>query len=159
EAAANAAAQCLDLAEHHPTSWAARAFAALQPESYDVVFMHRLHTVWWTGWTDPTRTIVDIDDVPSRSHRRAIGERSRDRVTRWLDDRRLRFSERRIPGAFRFALVCSEADRRYLGHPHVEVVPNVYRPHPLMDLDPLPGDGTSVLYVGTLGYRPNLDGI
>ena len=159
-AAADAAVQCRDLRRHRSTSGVARSFAAARPESYDVVFFHRLYSVWLAGWTDATRAIVDVDDVPSQAYRAAVGRhRGARRVARWLQYRRVRRTERRMPAAFRFALVCSEADREYLGHPHVAVVPNAYRPNPLMDAAPDAGDGCSLAWVGSLAYPPNLEGV
>src|SRR5687767_5205560 len=52
------AALHVDLRNHRPPSRVARAFAAQRPESYDLVVLHRLSAAWWTGWTDPTRTIL-----------------------------------------------------------------------------------------------------
>lgn len=70
-----------------------------------------------------------------------------------------RWSERAVLDRFRFALVCSEADLDYLQHPAVRVVPNCYQPHPLMETSVETQPWRDLLFVGTLFYPPNLEGL
>jgi len=149
-----------NLGWHRPETPTARRFRALRPEQFDVVFLHRLGASWWTGWTDPERTILDIDDVPSQIllDRIRFGT-SLKRIPREFLFRWVRHCERRALDAFRFGLVCSEDDRRYLNHPHVTVVPNAFYVSPG---EPVPecSEGTgSMLFVGSLGYPPNPEGL
>jgi len=160
ESAASAAAWCWNLSSRKANSSASRAFRERQPHRYDVVFLHRLSSAWWTGWTDPARCIVDIDDLPSHFFLASIPHGTLPvRMVKWLRYQRIRMSERRAPRAFRFSLVCSDEDRRYLGHPQVRVLPNCYWHHRAMDQDQPRGGGNTILFVGSLHYPPNSQGI
>lgn len=135
-------------------------FAEVRPESYDVVLLHRLAASWWTGWTDSKRTIVDIDDIPSQ----IIGDRMR-RGTALLALPRAflylwaRHNERRALRHFRFGLVCSERDRRYLNHAKAVVVPNAYWKSAALADTESPAISSDMLFVGSLGYPPNAEGL
>ncbi len=161
--ASNAAASTWNLPQHRPPPEFANAFAALQPETYDVVFLHRLATCWWTGWTDPNRTIVDLDDIPSQYFKHAATHGGLPaRLAKWVRYHRVRLSEQRVLNAFRFALVCSELDHQYLNHPRVEIVPNCYWPHIMMGQSPAdvaPSDEASFLFIGALDHPPNEQGV
>jgi glycosyltransferase involved in cell wall biosynthesis len=139
---------------------AARCFRQLRPADYDIVFLHRLGAAWWTRWTNAENTIVDLDDVPSLLYfdRMRFGTRLLS-APRWLRYRWARINERRILDCFRCSLVCSEEDRHYLRHDRVAVIPNVF--WQLADA-PAPeyraGDG-GMLFVGSLGYPPNAQGL
>lgn len=158
--ASNAAASSWNLPKHKPPDEVAKAFAAYRPQEYDVVFLHRLATSWWTGWTDPRRTIVDLDDIPSQYFKQTASYGSLPaRVAKWVRYYRVCLSQRRMLNAFRFALVCSGLDREYLNHPRVHVVPNSYWSHPAMDQAPPQVNEASILFIGALDHRPNEQGV
>jgi glycosyltransferase involved in cell wall biosynthesis len=138
----------------------ARRLAETRPESYDVVFLHRLAATWWTGWTDRERTIVDIDDIPSQ----IIGDRMRDGTVLLAPARAVlylwcRFNERQVLRHFRFGLVCSERDRRYLAHAKAVVVPNSYWQSHAGEVAGTCDIPSDMLFVGSLGYPPNAEGL
>lgn len=149
-----------DLRRRRPRTATAERFRSMAPERFDVVFLHRLGSAWWTGWTDPRRTILDIDDIPSQIYRdRMRYGTALKRIPRWLLGHWVRRCERRHLDAFRFSLVCSEEDRRYLDHPRVAVVPNAFWiPEGTEIPDRVDGEG-SLLFVGSLGYPPNAEGL
>ena len=128
--------------------------------SADVVFFHGLPAFRWTGISDQKRAIIDIGDIASQYfaqglHRGTLATRP----VKWLRYAWTRYSERVLLNAFRYATVCSEDDQRYLNHPKVRVVPNCYRSHPLMDYPPNPHPSRDLLFVGTLFYPPNIEGL
>ena len=158
---ASAAAVCQwDLRKHQPDQAALQAFKAHNPCDYDVVFLHRLTAAWWTGWTDPHRTIVDFDDIPSHYYLQTTRHGNPVfRFLKWLRYLRIRVTEKRMPNAFRFVLVCSEVDQRYMGHPNVKVISNTYYPNQAMQETPKPGVAGTMLFVGTLQYWANVRGL
>lgn len=159
EAAANAAARCWRLDQHQPDTQAARDLRRVDPRQFDIVFIHRLHPVWWTGWTDPNRTIVDLDDLPSH-HDRQVAQQSevKRRASAWQQYLRIRAGERRLPRWFRYLLVCSDPDRAEFNRPNVITVPNVFTPRLAMNtLQPNP-DSRTILCLGTLAFWPNVNG-
>lgn len=135
-------------------------FRSLRPERYDLVFISRLSNAWGLGWTDPRRTIVDIDDVVSQKFQPAPGLGFKSRLLAMLRYARVRRTERKALDEYRLLLVCSPRDVEYLrGHPHVAVLPNCYWPHPDMDAPPDPEPAGSMLFVATFNYKPNVDGM
>ncbi len=156
-----AAAHCWNLRRHRtPPEWADRV-ARFHPSEYDVVFLHRLSASWWTAWTGARHTIVDMDDIPSQKFLpNTNGGHRLVRILKWLRYQRIRWSQRRMLDMFRYLLVCSEEDKRYLAdHPHVSVVPNSYWPRPEMDQPADKDESGSLLFVGSLTYWPNVDGM
>ena len=158
---ASAAAVCKwNLRKHQPDQEAIQAFEAHHPRDYDVVFLHRLTAAWWTGWTDPHRTIVDFDDIPSHYYRQTTRNGNPVfRLLKWLRYLRIRVTEKRMPNAFRYVLVCSETDQRYMAHPNVKVISNTYYPNKAMEDEPKPGTPGAMLFVGTLQYWANVRGL
>lgn len=149
-----------DLRWHRWRTAVSFEFKKLEPDQFDIVFLHRLGASWYTGWTDSRRTIVDIDDVPSKTYEdRMRYGLSLKRLPRQLLLRWMRRCERRVLDSFRFGLVCSEEDRRYLDHPNAAVVPNAFFvPHAQQIPQRQEGAG-SLLFVGSLGYPPNPEGL
>ena len=141
------------------TSTALR-FREIQPEVYDVVFLHRFGACWWTVWTDPKRTILDIDDIPSKIYydRMRYGN-PLFRVPRWFIYHWARWCEQRNLNAFRYSIVCSEEDRKYLRHDRVVVIPNAFWLPPDSDMPEYVKGNKNMLFVGSLGWPPNADGL
>lgn len=160
EAASNAAAACWRLDQHQPDTPAARELRDTDPNSFDIVFVHRLHPIWWTGWVDPARTIVDLDDLPSHYYRQ-VAEQSEParRASTWQQYLRVRAGERRLPRWFRYLLVCSEPDRAEFDQPNVITVPNVYSPRQAMNAFQPNPDSRTILCLGTLAFGPNVHGV
>jgi glycosyltransferase involved in cell wall biosynthesis len=126
----------------------------------DVVFLDSLAAYWWSGISDSRRTIIDIADVVSQTLWQGLGYGSwPKRPLKWARFVWCKRSERALLNRFRMTLVCSQNDRAYLRLPRVEVVPNSYRAHPLMDA-PRAGDAErDLLFVGSMFYKPNFEGV
>jgi polysaccharide biosynthesis protein PslH len=145
----------------YPADAVAR-FQALRPQDFDVVILKPLGCVWRTGWVDRTRTIVDLDDVPSDQLRQRVDDPNPLlRAAKWGRYRWVRTAERRMLGEYRFVMVASEDAKVDLDHRNVTVVPNVFWPRPEMNEEPLPieRETTPILFVGSLFYTPNLRGL
>lgn len=155
-----ATAMCLNLRKHKPSALRQTLFAQQKPEDYDLIFLHRLASAWWTGIVDPERTLLDMDDIISQQFRQGVSKGNA--LVRLIKLARFyytRWTERRILGCFRHVFVCSHDDKIYLNHPHVEVLPNSYWPVPEMEQLPSQHPPGSMLFVGTLSYSPNAQGL
>jgi glycosyltransferase involved in cell wall biosynthesis len=105
------------------------------------------------------RSVVDIDDVPSRFHaeeaRHSTGfARLAARRKEWIWRRR----ESTILDRFDVAVTCSAEDRAYLGgDPRIHVVPNGFdAPNAAPRSTARPN---RVGFIGALSYEPNLQGL
>lgn len=155
-----ATVRCLRLSAHQPSPQAAALFKAQKPETYDVIFLHRLASAWWTGNIDPQRTLVDMDDIVSQYYAQGLHKGNPlIRPAKYARYYYNRWTEQRMLDAFRHVLVCSQADKEYLHHPKVEVLINSYWPTPEMDTPPAANPPGSILFIGTLGYPPNSQGM
>ena len=145
----------------YPAEAVAR-FQALRPREFDIVILKPLGCVWQTGWVDPTRTLVDMDDVPSDQLRQRVGDSNAlRRAAKWCRYRWVRAAERRMFSEYKYVLVASEDAKDDLNHGHLKVLPNVFWPRPEMRDEPLPleRETLSLLFVGSLFYTPNLRGL
>lgn len=114
----------------------------------------------------PPRRHLDLDDLESRTQRRlsALYRLHGDRAGSAISDaaaNRAEFEEQEILASWDRVYVCSEVDRRALlerGGDRVRTLPNAVR---LPSSLPMrrPGGPFTFLFVGTLGYFPNEDGL
>lgn len=153
-------AGCVNLAKHKPSLQAQQRYQDQKPETYDVIFLHRLASAWWTGSISRERTLIDMDDIVSQYYEQGLRKgnpliRPAKHVRYWFK----KWTEQRMLNCFRHVLVCSDADKQYLNHPRVETLINSYWPVPEMDAPPLDNPPGSILFVGTLGYPPNVQGV
>jgi glycosyltransferase involved in cell wall biosynthesis len=126
----------------------------------DLVVLHPLAAYWWSPVRDARRMIIDINDVVSQVLLQGLRYGAwPKRPLKWARYVWCKQSERALIGQFRMAFVCSEADRRYFRLPRVEVVPNSYQAHPLMDAPRPPEAERDLLFVGSMFYPPNLEGV
>lgn len=155
-----ATAMCMNLKKHKASAVRQKMYAQYKPETYDVIFLHRLAAAWWTGNVDPNRTLLDMDDIISQQFRQGVTKGNRlVRIVKLARFYYTRWTEKRILDCFHRVFVCSEADKTYLNDPHVEVLPNSYWPVPEMDVLPAEKPPGSMLFVGTLSYSPNAQGL
>lgn len=155
-----ATAACRNLAAHKPSPKAQTLYQAQKPETYDVIFLHRLASAWWTGSIDPKRTLVDMDDIVTQYYAQGLHKGNiLKRLAKRIRYEYMKRSEQRMLGCFRHVLVCSQTDKDYLNHPNVEVLINSYWPTPEMDIEPQIKPQGGILFVGTLGYPPNVQGM
>ena len=128
-------------------------------QEHDVVWVHGLNTAYSLGIDHWPRSVIDLDDVPSRVYRSMAGVHTT--VVQRLVDLRMstvwRRREAKLADRFAMILVCSDDDRRYLQLPRVRVLPNGFeRVHAV---EPEPVEPPRIGYIGTLKYWLNVDGV
>ncbi|MHB8974344.1 MAG: glycosyltransferase [Pirellulaceae bacterium] len=131
---------------------------AVHHEAYDVIWIAKAVTAVALGWRDPVRTILDGDDFDS------VREYHLLRTTPWYGAKlcnyvnliKLASWERLLPRWFAHVARCSEADRRRHPARNVVVIPNGTQ-LPSLDRDDRPAN--RILFVGTMGYEPNRNGM
>ena len=127
----------------------------------DIRWVHGLQTANMFGIYRWPRTVLDIDDIPSRFF--ASRARNASALTqRILDYRKalLWWHRERILGK-RFSVVAaaSERDKRYLGNSApVTVIPNGFNP-PAQQSPRVATEPPRIGYVGTLKWLPNRNGV
>jgi glycosyltransferase involved in cell wall biosynthesis len=140
-------------------------------EPFEIVHLFRLATLafaqpWLNpaGWTP--RRHLDLDDLESVTHRRiaALYRANGDEVAAQQEERAARRSEKledSVLSSFERVYVCSESDRQALlgrARARLCVLPNALPVPPL--LEPRSNDSPfTFLFIGTLGYYPNEDGV
>ncbi len=143
--------------------------------SYDVTWFSHLDSYLALGGHDPARSIVDYDNLEDwallgRPSARSIlagavrpggGAVALKHLVRLAMDARDRrcWAAVQVTTAEQVAaiVVCSELDRRRLGHPDAAVLPNTYAP-PAVVPPPLPQEPTVVM-VARFTYEPNIAGV
>ena len=110
------------------------------------------------------RVVLDVDDLDSEvlRQRLAAGEHTQPRAIEEMLIRRLRAIEARALGACDHFWLASEEDHRRRASPHGTLLPNVpWTPEdrPAVAPHPSRSDSTAVLFVGSLRYEPNADGV
>jgi len=159
-------------------SWrrAPDALRAFVRGPYDVVWFGHIDAWVALGHLVDAPAVVDLDYLEHerlrhrgvarrRPHRsRALPARAPElvrRLTDPIDRRRWARLSRRVASEVAVVTVSSDLDRRRLGAPNVEVVPNGYeRVAPEPDARPRPPAATRpvMVMVGVFGYEPNHDG-
>jgi glycosyltransferase involved in cell wall biosynthesis len=122
--------------EFDPTYMATDPYAVSEPDraalreliqQHDVIWVHTVRTANWFRIYRWPHSVLDVDDLPSRSLRSAA-QSGDSPVGRLLDFRRSliwRRHERTLSERFDILTVCSEDDRRYLRNPNrTHVIPN-----------------------------------
>ena len=150
----------------------AEARRAFSPRPFDVVHVLRLYlapfVVAFAGARSPdARTVLDLDDDEVETRRRIaslyarLGQPALMALEAAEADK-YRALEREWFRRFDHLLVCSERDREAVaartGHPSVHAVANgARRPDAIAPPAPESGGAFRVLFVGSLGYFPNID--
>lgn len=136
--------------------------AALQGliQQHDVTWVHTIRTANWFRIYRWPHSVLDVDDLPSRSLR-LTSESANNPVRRLLYLRKSwiwRRHEQISPERFDVLTVCSEDDRRYLSRPErIHVIPNGANP-----LAARPRAFSELPRIGLIGnctFPPNADGI
>jgi len=129
-------------------------------QQHDLVWVHTIRTANWFRIYRWPHSVLDVDDLPSRTYRSAAESGARP-VRRLLDLRMAwvwRRRERLFPERFDVLAVCSEDDRRYLGRPErIYVIPNGSHPPP-----PRPRAPSELPRIGLIGnctFTPNEEGL
>jgi glycosyltransferase involved in cell wall biosynthesis len=130
-------------------------------DDHDLVWVHTLRTANECRIYKWPRTVLDIDDIPSRFYRSRMQLEST--IVRKLLDYRMaviwRRRERRVARRFDVTVVCSQIDRDYLRNiQRCHVIPNGYvlpeeQPNRAVSVPPRVG------FIGWFGGPPNVDGV
>ena len=128
----------------------------------DLVWAVRLGLAEWLT-SRRGRTIVDLDDFESVKQAPSLPPRGLRPWPwlLWLDNQRLRRLERTSPRRYGLCVICSEAQRAFFPgrlRRRVLVVPNGFPPH-LRSHPPRPPSGLTIVFVGTMDYKPNVDAV
>jgi polysaccharide biosynthesis protein PslH len=154
------AAGCLETEGFEVCERDQRVMSRLMAES-DIRWVHGLQTANMFGIYQWPRSILDIDDIPSRSF--ASRARTAETFSRKMINYRRALiwwhRERVLGKRFNITAVTSKADLRYLRRvSSVTVVPNGFNApgehYPKMLVDP-----PRIGFIGTLNWFPNKDGI
>jgi glycosyltransferase involved in cell wall biosynthesis len=137
---------------------------AIEPlaRSADLIWMVRLDLAEWMP-RHRDRIIVDIDDFESVKRAQVLpplGLRPWPWLLR-LENRKLARLERKAPRRYAGCVVCSDAQRRFFPRRlrrRVLVAPNGF-PSRLLSLPLRPSDGQTIVFVGNMDYRPNVDSV
>jgi polysaccharide biosynthesis protein PslH len=149
------------LATHHLTARDEDRRALLQlMQGHDLTWVHTIRTANLFGIHRWHRSVLDVDDLPSRVYRSNV-ESDGNPIRRLLDSRLSSMWHRRerlLTDRFDAVSVCSEEDRQYLGgHARIHVIPNGFnRPETRRQLD---SESPRVGFIGTCKYRPNAEGV
>lgn len=135
---------------------------------FDLLFAFRLAAAVWAQSVfehdpgAPRLRVADFDDVESVAMKRALDSHPTSRFWRWRVSRDIRWlaqTERRVIDQWDLVTVCSAVDQAKLqrdGSAALEVIPNAVQ---LVTPPPEHAGPFSVLFVGTLGYAPNIEGL
>jgi len=126
---------------------------------HDVIWVHTIRTAHWFRIYRWPHSVLDVDDLPSRSYQSAAQwggspvRRLLDLRMSWIWRRR----ERILPERFDVLTVCSEDDRRYLCRPErIHVIPN--GAHPLVVRPRAFSELPRIGLIGNCTFKPNEDG-
>lgn len=135
--------------------------AGIDISNYDVAFIVRVPTLWWLDWKFDIPTILDIDDVMHLALRETyVAEKSHTkRFIAYLHFLNVRHAERASLQDASFALVCSEQDKSMLNAGNVRVLPNVFPDRGQLERIPPLVTQKVILFVGSLVYKPNREGL
>jgi polysaccharide biosynthesis protein PslH len=128
-------------------------------QQHDVVWVHTVRTANWFRIDRWPHSVIDVDDLHSRSLR--LEAQSADSpLKRLLDLRRSwiwRRHERNLPERFDVLTVCSEDDRRYLARlDRILVIPN--GAHPLKARPRACSEVPRIGLIGNCTFAPNENG-
>ncbi len=129
-------------------------------QQHDLVWVHTLRTANWFRIYRWPHSVLDVDDLQSRTHR-SVALSCTNPASRLINLRRAwiwRRRERDLKKRFDVVTVCSEEDRRYLGmEERTHVIPNGSHPltmHPRASSEP-----QRIGLIGNCEFMPNEEGI
>lgn len=135
-------------------------------DRFDMIFAFRIGSAVWLdsvlGNSKPGLAIVDFDDIESLALARNSAGNVSSRFWRFMIRRyvrRLGRIEKQLSETWLRILVCSDHDVEVLRkrkQPALAIPNAVHFPEHIPDA---PHDGLHILFVGTLNYRPNVEGI
>jgi polysaccharide biosynthesis protein PslH len=129
-------------------------------DQHDIVWVHTVRTANWFRINRWPHSVLDVDDLPSRTYRSA-GQSPRSQIRRLYDLRMSWIWKRRelmLPKRFDVLTVCSEEDKRYLSCPErTYVIPNGATAHALSQ--PIVSTPPRIGFIGNCTFKPNEEGL
>jgi len=129
-------------------------------QQHDLTWIHTIRTANWFRIYRWPHSVLDVDDLPSRT-RLSAAQASDSPQERLMDLRRAciwRRRERLLPDRFDILTVCSEDDRQYLGNPdRTYVIPN--GSHPQAPRPPSTSRLPRIGFIGNCTFAPNEEGL
>ena len=127
---------------------------------HDVVWVHTIRTAHWFRIHRWPHSVLDVDDLPSRTYQSAA--QSGSSLARRLVDLRMAWIWRRRERTFRkqfdVLTVCSEDDQRYLGsQDRIHVIPNCS--HAFAERPRIAPEIPRIGFIGNCTFLPNEEGI
>jgi glycosyltransferase involved in cell wall biosynthesis len=132
----------------------------VEENQYDLIFVFKLEPVYFflqlaSKWH--SRVVMDFDDILSDLYSKYY----KNPITSYKNSRSLKLYEKKALQRFNRVFVCSQ-DAVAKTHPHyrhkVGIIPNIIQSSPENFL-PVPHDRNRLLFVGSLDYLPNIDGL
>jgi glycosyltransferase involved in cell wall biosynthesis len=129
-------------------------------ERHDLIWVHTVRTANWFRIYRWPHSVLDVDDLPSRSLR-SEAQSAESPIKKLLDLRRSwiwRRRERFLSDRFDVLTVCSEDDRKYLPYPErIHVIPN--GAHSLPEHTRTTSEVPRIGLIGNCEFKPNEEGI
>ena len=138
-----------------------RKIQSINLDNYDVIFFIQVEALWWFKSTIQRKIILDVDDIKHAGVN--IDENGSSSffkiLTRKLIFRNLKKAETDAVKNVAAALVCSNEDTKILAESNVRVIPNVFPDKGQISSEVDENNSKTILFVGTLTYKPNRLGI
>lgn len=129
-------------------------------QQHDLVWIHTIRTASWFRMYRWPKSVLDLDDLQSRTHR-SVAQAGGSPVKRLVNLRRAwiwRRRESRLIDRFDVLTVCSEADRQYLGmQERTHVIPN--GSHPVAVRPRASANTPRIGFIGNCEFMPNEEGV
>lgn len=127
---------------------------------YDLTWVSKLTSCWRFGIQGGPTHVLDLDDVRHREYFRQAGQGRHDPWRRWryrIEGNAWQRAEKDALRKFAGVCVCSDLDVRYLNAENVSAVHNgVSVPE---EFDFHAGTAGRMIFVGSMDYEPNVDGL
>ena len=128
---------------------------------HDVVWIHTIQVANAFRIDRWPRSVLDVDDIPSRLY--ASAAKANSNIVRTLLDLRMsliwRRRERLLKNRFSVITVCSENDRQYIGNnSRFHIIPNGFS-KPSEVPKRVPAEPRRLGFIGTLHWMPNRNGL
>lgn len=147
-------------ADHYEASAQDRTALKELIKQHDLVWIHTVRTASWFRMYRWPESVLDLDDLQSRTHRSvahaggSLGKRLVNLRRAWIWRRR----ERTLTDRFDVLTVCSEEDRRYLGmEERTHVIPN--GSNPMVVRPRVSADTPRIGFIGNCEFMPNEEGL
>jgi glycosyltransferase involved in cell wall biosynthesis len=138
-----------------------RKIKSINLDNYDVIFFFQVESMWWFKSTIQRKSILDVNDIRHAGvNIEANGSSSYFKIlTRKLIFRNLKKAETDAIKNVTVALICSNEDGKLFTESNVRVIPNVFPDKGQISSEVEAIYSKTILFVGTLTYKPNRLGL